>query len=75
VLKALLTADGSVLTPHTPDEWLRACAGVMVLEIVDERWRFAHDKLREGVLAKIAANADEPSRCCSGNRKRSCDDV
>jgi len=35
--------------------WLRACAEAAVLEVSDDRWRFAHDKLREGVLAELAA--------------------
>jgi tetratricopeptide (TPR) repeat protein len=30
--------------------WLRTCASVAVLETLDARWRFAHDKLREGQL-------------------------
>jgi tetratricopeptide (TPR) repeat protein len=28
--------------------WVRTCANVAVLETLDGRWRFAHDKLREG---------------------------
>jgi eukaryotic-like serine/threonine-protein kinase len=36
------------------DKWLYACAQVAVLEVQDERWRFAHDKLRENVLSSLA---------------------
>jgi tetratricopeptide (TPR) repeat protein len=40
-------------------DWLRACADAAVLEIAEERWRFAHDKLREGVLAELTT-AERP---------------
>jgi tetratricopeptide (TPR) repeat protein len=49
----VLFESASDLAGHTRDEWLRACADVAVLDIVDERWRFAHDKLREGLLAAL----------------------
>jgi serine/threonine protein kinase len=32
------------------EKWLLATADTHVIEIADEQWRFAHDKLREGVL-------------------------
>ncbi len=32
------------------DRWLHLCADAAVLEVQDERWRFAHDKLRDAVL-------------------------
>jgi tetratricopeptide (TPR) repeat protein len=35
-------------------KWLTALADAVVLEIHDGRWRFAHDRLREGVLDEIA---------------------
>lgn len=35
--------------------WLEACANAAVLAVVDGVWRFAHDKLREGVLAELTA--------------------
>ncbi|HVO43815.1 MAG TPA: tetratricopeptide repeat protein, partial [Aggregatilineales bacterium] len=38
------------------DQWLAACTDAAVLEVHDERWRFAHDKLREGVLAAIPSD-------------------
>lgn len=34
---------------------LRQCANVAVLEVLDYRWRFAHDKLRETLIAELAA--------------------
>jgi tetratricopeptide (TPR) repeat protein len=37
--------------------WLRGCADAGVLEVVGDRWRFAHDKLRETLLSQIPAEA------------------
>lgn len=37
----------------TSEKWLHATADASVIEIADEQWRFAHDKLREGVLHAI----------------------
>jgi serine/threonine protein kinase/tetratricopeptide (TPR) repeat protein len=34
------------------DRWLQACGPV--LDVVEERFRFAHDKLREGLLANLS---------------------
>ena len=40
-----------VIAPDTDiEKWLIACAEASVIEIIDEHWRFAHDKLREEVL-------------------------
>ncbi len=36
------------------ENWLNRCADVGVLEVVDNRWRFTHDKLRETVVADLA---------------------
>jgi tetratricopeptide (TPR) repeat protein len=36
------------------DRWLAACVEVAVLDVHDGAWRFSHDKLREGVLARLA---------------------
>ncbi|MBC8099063.1 MAG: hypothetical protein H7Y11_06445 [Armatimonadetes bacterium] len=36
------------------DDWLMACADSALLLVSDGRWRFAHDKLREGILSGIA---------------------
>jgi predicted ATPase/tRNA A-37 threonylcarbamoyl transferase component Bud32 len=35
------------------DHWLIVCADAAVLEVQDDRWQFAHDKLREGVLRRL----------------------
>ena len=37
-------------------EWLRVAADGMVLDLDDGRWRFAHDKLREALLASLDGN-------------------
>ena len=42
------------LAPATDlERWLTHCAGAAILDVRDERWRFAHDKLREGILAAL----------------------
>ncbi len=46
ILKAL---DPSVLL----DVWLVACADAAVLEVYEGRWRFEHDKVRDGLLADL----------------------
>jgi tetratricopeptide (TPR) repeat protein len=38
------------------DNWLTVCANASVLEPVDGSWRFAHDKLRETVLADLSTD-------------------
>jgi predicted ATPase/tRNA A-37 threonylcarbamoyl transferase component Bud32 len=35
-------------------DWLTACSNAAVLDVDDNQWRFAHDKLREGVLASLS---------------------
>lgn len=44
----------AVLSDITPlnhvDDWLLACSDVAIFESRDDRWRFIHDKLREGIL-------------------------
>lgn len=35
------------------EHWLTRCANATVLQVQDGRWQFAHDKLREGVLAAM----------------------
>lgn len=35
------------------EDWLINCANYAVLELQDTRWRFSHEKLREGLLAEI----------------------
>ncbi|MBI5670576.1 MAG: protein kinase [Chloroflexi bacterium] len=39
------------------DHWLSACADAAVLEVNDGKWRFAHHKLRDGVLAELSEDA------------------
>lgn len=36
------------------ENWLTTCANVAVLEIHDEHWRFAHDKLRETLIDNLS---------------------
>ncbi len=36
------------------EHWLTGCANAAVLEVVGNQWRFAHDKLRVGVIEAIA---------------------
>ncbi len=51
--------DLDVLRKFTPniDRWLEQCSATSVIDMEQDRWRFAHDKLREGVL--MALTADE----------------
>ena len=46
--------DLALLQAISPDqdinEWVVICSNVAVLEVIDGIWRFAHDKLRAGVL-------------------------
>ncbi|WP_426755854.1 protein kinase domain-containing protein [Myxococcus sp. Y35] len=39
------------------ERWLTDCAAAAVLDVADDRWRFAHDKLREGVLDELPPEA------------------
>lgn len=49
------------LVPATPlERWLETCANAAVLEIADGKWRFAHDKLREGVLEALSIEERRP---------------
>lgn len=49
--------DEAVMRAAAPaldlERWLQACADAAVLEVNDNAYRFAHDKLREGVLAEL----------------------
>lgn len=40
--------------------WLNRCAETAVLDVQEDRWRFAHDKLRDGLLADLAAAERQP---------------
>lgn len=52
--------DRQVLTTTSPnltwESWLTACGDAAVLDSADGHWRFAHDKLRETLLADLAAD-------------------
>lgn len=47
--------DLAMLQAAIPDaaSWLLPCADAAVLEIVEQRWQFAHDKLRERLLEDV----------------------
>ncbi len=36
------------------DRWLSTASDAAILEVQDDRWRFSHDKLREGVLNTLS---------------------
>jgi serine/threonine protein kinase/tetratricopeptide (TPR) repeat protein len=42
-----------VESPMPLERWLQVCLDAAVLEVLEARWRFAHDKLRDGVLADL----------------------
>ncbi len=42
------------------DRWLNACADAAVLEVIEQQWRFAHDKLRETILTDLTADERPP---------------
>jgi tetratricopeptide (TPR) repeat protein len=50
--------DLNVLRASAPgidlDDWLAICSNAAVLDVMDGQWRFAHDKLREGLLGALA---------------------
>ncbi len=52
--------DLPVLHQLYPDlkeqSWLTSCSDAAVLEVQDDRWRFAHDKLRESLLVDLPAD-------------------
>lgn len=48
-----LLAMQRVAAPSELDQWLLSCAQHAILEPVEDRWRFTHDKLREQLLASI----------------------
>ena len=49
VIREVLGADKKA----SIDRWLSDCADAAVLEVQEGRWRFAHNKLREGVLTEL----------------------
>lgn len=52
--------DLTVMAALMPDvawgEWLNISSEYALIEVQDDHWRFAHDKLREGVLAQLSPN-------------------
>ncbi len=55
LLELLAAPDGIAL-----DQWLATCANSTVIELHNERWQFAHDRLREVVLEGIPAMRRPP---------------
>jgi tetratricopeptide (TPR) repeat protein len=54
VIRAAL--DGERLADRL-DLWLAHCSEAAVLDVQDGQWRFAHNKLRDGVLADLPTDA------------------
>ncbi len=52
-LKLLEALMPTLDDPPEINKWLLACSNAAVLEVREELWRFAHDKLREGTLLSI----------------------
>jgi tetratricopeptide (TPR) repeat protein/tRNA A-37 threonylcarbamoyl transferase component Bud32 len=52
VLRALMEASPD-LRAMPLDDWLTACANAVILERQERTWRFAHDKLRELLVADL----------------------
>src|SRR5262249_44240101 len=42
---------------YSVDVWLSRCADLSIFEVHDQRWRFAHDKLRDCVLKQLQESA------------------
>lgn len=55
ILRHLLHQHPDYLTGLDFDHWLLVCSDAAVLTIINGQWRFAHDKLREALLADIPA--------------------
>jgi tetratricopeptide (TPR) repeat protein len=58
VLQAAGLSGAALAGAAEVEAWLGACAEALVLEVGErgahgDRWRFAHDKLREGLLAEL----------------------
>lgn len=51
VIKRLATEEGIA----DVEDWLTACTNALLLEFREERWRFAHDKLREHILSSLSS--------------------
>ncbi len=57
LLRALADTGEIPFAYNSLEKWLITCAEIAVLAVQHERWRFAHDKLREGLLAEMADDA------------------
>jgi predicted ATPase len=56
LLEIIFSASGTTpLKTLNLDDWLRTCAEAAILEVEDEAWRFAHNKIREGLLGELTA--------------------
>lgn len=53
-LKLLPLLAGTTNTTISIETWLSTCAEAAVLELFSGNWRFAHDKLRAGILETLA---------------------
>lgn len=42
--------------PLNVDDWLTMCVNTAIIDMEQERWQFAHDKLREALLADLTAD-------------------
>ena len=60
--------DLNLLRTLTQDaeQWLHDCAAAGVLEVHDQRWRFAHDKLREQLLSELTSTQRAELHCRIG---------
>src|SRR5258708_6424066 len=48
---------GAIDSEIDVENWLVTCSNAAVLDVQDNRWRFAHDKLREGLRESLPAEA------------------
>lgn len=55
VLQALHAAYPDLL-PMSLDDWLTVCANIAIFDKQDERWRFAHDKIRDQLTESLTDN-------------------
>jgi tetratricopeptide (TPR) repeat protein len=46
--------------PRRLENILSVCSSAAVLEVMDDRWRFTHDKIREYILAQLRAEERPP---------------
>jgi len=51
--EAVAAGHETLLQPGDVEKGLTVCANAAVLEIHEGQWRFAHDKLREGILSGL----------------------